>query len=179
MGKLYWNGIFTAIIMVVMTSCQPQTQNGQQEPVSNGMVLTGDMMGKEFVIATGDQDEIVMDLVGAFNRMNLDSVWMHAADTIAFHGSDGYVGPFTKADMKNLFDNVDSLRWVVHAVIPIKLEGTEGRMSVFADGEETIYMKDGTVQRKKLFERFIFRGDTLVGVRQWEAAMPGDKSSQE
>ncbi|MDX1587060.1 MAG: hypothetical protein R3222_09955 [Balneolaceae bacterium] len=161
--------------MVLVVACQPQ--DGQQDQASNGMVLTGDRMGSEFVIATGDHDEIVMDMVGAYNRMNADSVWHHAADTISFHSVDGYEGPMTKSDMQQFFTSVDSVVWKVYAVIPVKLVDGD-RVNVLADGSETVYRKDGTVQRMKLFERFIFEGNTLVGVRQWKAEMPPSDSDE-
>lgn len=174
MGYLCKTGI-TIICAAFIAACQPM--NNDQAAVSNGMVLTGDMGGQAFSIATGNEDELFMDMVEAFNNMDVEALWINSADTISFHGVDGSVGPLTKADMAGFFSTVDSLKWEIDAVIPVKVTGSN-RVSILADGKERAYMKDGTVTNRKLFERFIFENGKLIGVRQWEAAMPADNSSQ-
>jgi hypothetical protein len=165
-------GIIVCVFLIA--ACQPQ--DNQQEAPANGMVLTGGLSGNAFTIATGNEDEIMMDLIEAFNRMDAEALWASSADTISFHRSDGTVGPLTQADMAGFFSTVDSLSWDVDAVIPVQAQGSN-RVSVLVDSRETLYMKDGTVDRMKLFERFIFEDGLLVGVRQWKAAMsPEDQS---
>lgn len=165
-------GIIVCVFLVV--ACQPK--DNQQKAPANGMVLSGDLSGSAFTIATGNEDETMMDMIDAFNRMDAEALWASAADTISFHGSDGTVGPLTKADMAGLFSTVDSLSWDVDAVIPVKAEGSS-RVNVIVDGREILYMKDGTVQRMKLLERFIFEDGLLVGVRQWKADLPAGDGS--
>ena len=160
------------LALAVMVGCQPSESD--QEVPSNGMVMTGDYSGSAFTIATTYEDEIFMDMVEAYNNMDAEELWASSADTIEFHGSDGSVGPLTQADMEAFFSSVDSLSWEMDAVIPVKAVGSN-RVNILVDSREVVYMNDGSVQRRKLFERFIFEEGTLVGVRQWEAAMPANQ----
>lgn len=169
--RLYIKKYGLLVCVAFIAACQPSAD--QQDQVTNGMVLTGEMEGSAFAIAEGNEVDLFMKMVEAFNNMDVDALWAFSADTITFHTTDGYEGPFTKADMAGLFSTVDSLRWELDAVIPVKAVGSD-LVNIMADGREIIYFKDGTVERKKLFERFIFEDQVLIGVRQWEAAMPGE-----
>jgi len=162
------------VCLLVMAGCQ--SSGDEQEVPSNGMVMTGEYSGSAFAIATTYEDEIFMDMVEAFNNMDAEALWKSAADTVMFHQADGTVGPLTQEDMAGFFSSVDSLSWEMDAVIPVKAVGSN-RVNILADGREILYMKDGTVQRMKLFERFIFEEGTLVGVRQWKAEMPASSES--
>lgn len=163
-------GLLVALAMLV--GCQ--SADTVQEVPSNGMVMTGDYSGSAFTIATTYEDEIFMDMVEAFNNRDAEALWASAADTVMFHQSDGTVGPLTQADMAAFFSSVDSLSWEMNAVIPVKAVGSN-RVNVLVDSREVAYMNDGSVVRRKLFERFIFEEGTLVSVRQWEAAMPANQ----
>lgn len=172
--KYYLGKIGIVVCLFLIAACQPK--DNQQEAPANGMVLSGDLSGSAFTIATGNEDETMMDMIEAFNRMDADALWASAADTVSFHMSDGTVGPLTKADMAGFFSTVDSLSWDVDAIIPVKAEGSN-RVNIIVDGREILYMKDGTVERMKLLERFIFEDGLLVGVRQWKAEMPASGQS--
>lgn len=160
------------VCLAVLVGCQ--SADSDQEVPSNGMVMSGEYSGSAFTIATTYEDEIFMDMVEAFNNMDAEALWASATDTVMFHQADGTVGPLTQADMAGFFSTVDSLRWELDAVIPVKAVGSN-RVNILADGREILYMKDGSVQRMKLFERFIFEEGTLVGVRQWKAEMPANQ----
>lgn len=160
------------IALAMMVGCG-SAETDQVVP-SNGMVMTGDYSGSAFTIATTYEDEIFMDMVEAFNNRDAEALWASAADTVTFHQSDGTVGPLTQEDMAAFFSSVDSLSWEMDAVIPVKAVGSN-RVNILADSREVVYMNDGSVLRRKLFERFIFEEGTLVGVRQWEAAMPASQ----
>lgn len=171
----YCNSFMVLFFGLIFLGCQPSANNSEPVP-SNGSVLTGDLAGNEFLMATGDEDEKMMDLVDAFNRMDLDGVWEHIADTISFHGADGYEGPFTKDMLGDLFSTADSVSWQVWAVIPVQVKGSN-RVSVLIDSHEKIYLKDGSVNEHKLFERFIFEDGTITGIRQWNAAVSAENSN--
>jgi len=155
----------------IVAACQPAQE---QAIPSNGRVLTGNMSGREFAIATGNEDELVMDLNDAFNAMDADALWEISADTVTMHNTDGDIIPFTKAAMEELFASVDSIDWELDAVIPVQVIGSS-RVNVFTDGVETLYFSDGTVDSKKLFERFVFEDGVLTAVYQWEAALPAEE----
>lgn len=165
----YLGRIALIVLLAVMFGCRPV--ESEQEIPSNGMAMTGDYSGSTFTIATTYEDEIFMDMVEAFNNRDAEALWESAADTVMYHQSDGTVGPLTQADMAAFFSSVDSLSWEINAVIPVKAVGGN-HVNILADSREVVYMNDGSVLRRKLFERFIFEEGTLVGVRQWEAAMP-------
>lgn len=151
--------------LVMLFGCQPK----DAAVPSNGKVLLGEQAGSEFVIATGDEDEKMMDTIEAFNNMEIDALWEHMADTVTFHMADGYKGPFTKEMMAGLLAQADSIQWEVMSVIPVQAKGSN-HVRVLLDSHEKIYMKDGSVVDKKLFEEFIFEDGTVVKVRQWDAA---------
>ena len=157
------------VCLAVLVGCQSGDDN--QEVPSNGMVMSGEYSGSAFTIATTYEDEIFMDMVAAFNNMDAEALWASAADSVMFYQSDGTVGPLTQEDMAGFFSTVDSLSWELDAVIPVKAVGSN-RVNIFADGREILYMKTGSVQRMKLFERFIFEEGTLVSIHQWKAEMP-------
>lgn len=155
---------------IFATACQP-TEESQPEKATSGMILSGDHNGKAFAMATGNEPEIFMEMVDAFNNRDAEMLWTHAADTITMHAADGMVRPMTQADMAGFFSAADSLSWEIDEVIPVQVEGTN-RVKILSDGREIVYMKNGTVTKKKLFEEFTFEDEQLVSVRQWTAQMP-------
>lgn len=150
--------------MVMLLGCQATDTNAP----SNGKVLLGEQAGSEFVIATGDEDEKMMDTIEAFNNMDMDGLWTHMADTVTFHMADGYEGPFTKSMMAEFMASADSVQWEVMSVIPVQAKGSN-QVRVLLDSHEKIYLKDGSVIDQKLFEEFIFEDGTVVKIRQWNA----------
>ena len=160
------NFCMLTFMLLMVSACQPAQD--QQSQAANGMVLHGANEGKEFLIATGNEDEIFMEVVDAFNRMDIDALWEVSADTIIFHGVDGTVGPLTKSDMSGMFSSMDSVRWSVDAVIPVQVEGSQ-QVNILADGTEWIFPKEGESSHRKLFERFVFEDGVIVEVHQWAA----------
>jgi len=160
----------------LLLGCRPVNTDNDKAVSSNGKILTGDLAGSEFVIADGNEDEMVMDMIDAFNNMDIDGVWENIADTISFHGADGYEGPFTKDMLAGYFAEADSVQWEVWVVIPIQVKG-DRQVSVLVESHEKIYMKDGSHTEHKLFERFIFEDGQVTSIRQWDAeAAASDKS---
>lgn len=150
------------VICIIFSSCQLF-----QEP-SNGKIFTALGQDDAFAIATSNEDEIVVDILEAYNKMDAKAIWEHAQDSVLFQYYNGAMDTLTMADMNNYFASVDSVQWMFSAIIPIKIIGGK-RVSVLTDGTSTIYHKDGTQERFKLFERFIFKDKKLVGVTQWRA----------
>ncbi|MDZ7714784.1 MAG: hypothetical protein U5J95_01090 [Balneolaceae bacterium] len=155
----------TFCCMVMLLGCQPKDTT----VTSNGKVLLGEQAGSEFVIAAGDEDEKMMETIEAFNNMDMDGLWEHMADTVTFHMADGFEGPFTKEMMAGFMAEADSVQWEVMSIIPVQAKGSNS-VRVLLDSHEKIYMKDGSVVDKKLFEEFIFEEGTVVKIRQWDAA---------
>lgn len=167
---------FTFILCLAFAAaCQPVED--QQEAVSNGMVLQGSDEGKAYTIATGNEDELFMEVIDAFNTMDAEALWTHSADTITFHMVDGAVAPLTKSDMAGMFSSMDSVQWDVHSVIPVQIEGNS-RVYILTEGTESFFPKNGPADRHKLFERFVFEDQKIVEIHQWQATMPGEGSAK-
>lgn len=163
--------IIISILMV--TACQPQESSQPVETPSNGMAMTGEYEGDEFIIATGNEDEIFMEMAEAFNRMDAEALWENSADTVIMRNVEGAEIPLTQADMAGFFSSADSLSWDIDAIIPVKTTGSDV-VRILVDSREVFYMKDGNVMKKHLFEEFTFENGKMVKVRQWDAAMADD-----
>jgi len=169
-------GIITCALL--MAACQPKQDENENEPQelpTNGMIMTGELSGSEFTIATGDEYQTFMQMVEDFNRMDAEALWAHSADTVSFQTADGNVGPLTKADMAGMFSAMDSVSWEMQSVIPVQVAGTN-LVKIIADSKEYFYRKDGTVDSQKLLEEFTFDNGTMMKVRQWTAQLPEDES---
>jgi uncharacterized lipoprotein YehR (DUF1307 family) len=161
-------GIILSILMVA--ACQPQESSQPVENPSNGMAISGEYEGNEFTIATGNEDEVFMDMAEAFNRMDAEALWQNSADTVMMRNIEGVEIPLTESDMAGFFSSADSLSWDIDAVIPVKTTGSDV-VRILVDSREVVYMKDGNVMKKHLFEEFTFKNGKMVKVRQWDAAM--------
>ncbi len=167
-------GIIVSILMVA--ACQQQESSQPIETPSNGMAMTEEYGGDEFTIATSNEDEIFMEMAEAFNRMDAEALWSYSTDTVMMRNIEGMEIPLTQADMAGFFSSADSLNWDIDAVIPVKVTGSD-QVRVLVDSREVIYMKDGNVIKKHLFEEFTFEDGKMVKVRQWDAAMADDAGS--
>jgi len=52
-------------------------------------------------------------------------------------------------------------------------------VSVLTDSHEKLYLKDGSVNEHKLFERLVFEDGTITGIRRWNAAVNAKNGNQE
>jgi len=168
-------------MMIVFTACQPESdsastleestmESAPAEPVTGGIIVSGDLQGNEFSIATGEVVDNFLAMVEAFNNMDAEAVWAYSADTISMYSADGSVVPMTKADMAGFYSSADSLEWRMEYVLPVHVEGTN-LVKIIANSRETVYAKDGSVMDIKLLEEFTFDDGTLVEVRQWTAEL--------
>jgi len=163
--------LLLALGITFLVACQSEEKtDNSDKPPANGKIFTALGQDDAFIIGRGNEDELVIDMLEAFNKMDAEALWEHAADSVLFRFRDGTVDTLTQADMSAYFASVDSVQWMVGALIPIEIVGGD-RVSVLTDGTETIYHKNGSVEKFKLFERFIFENSKLVAVHQWEAGI--------
>ncbi|MDZ7755990.1 hypothetical protein [Rhodohalobacter sp.] len=165
----------TAVILVLgftLLGCQQQQAN-QQELQSGGLILSGELSGSEFTIATGDELDHFMQMVEAFNQMDAAAIWEFSADSVSILGAEGNLNYVTQADFEGMFSTIDSLSWEIDAAIPVQVTGTD-IVKILADTREVMNYKDGTVMRVRLMEEFTFEDGLLTGVRQWTAELPED-----
>lgn len=159
------------ICVALTAACQPKQKRA---PVTAGKVLTGEYAGKAFTLATGNATQVMQDLIDDFNAMDAEGLWQHSADTVMMYMPEGPTVPLTQEAMAQMFATVDSLNWQVEGYVPVQIEGSD-YVHVLVQGTEHSYLKDGTEQHRKLFERFVFKNDTLLEVHQWTAALPSDE----
>ena len=161
-------------LLFILVSCQQENTQVREVPVeetepadvTGGMILTGDLKGREFTISSGDEVEKILGIQDAFDRMDAKAAWSYYADTIQFHTATGQVVPFTEADAIAFFDQAESIDWKINSLIPVRVAGTD-IVKVIMDGNEVTTLKDGTVMRSKLLEIFTFRNGKIVEVDQW------------
>ncbi|MDZ7807488.1 MAG: hypothetical protein U5K71_10275 [Gracilimonas sp.] len=163
------SGVLVCILALV--ACQPQQSNEPRETVTGGMIMSGELSGSEFAIATGSEMDTFMTIVERFNQMDAAGIWEFSADTVSMIMIDGSTQLITQAAFEGMFSAIDSLSWEMDAVVPLKVVGTD-LVKVMVDSREVMYMKDGSVSRVRLFEEFTFDSGILTNVRQWSADMP-------
>lgn len=163
------------VSVLLMGACQLQNSSQQEIPTS-GKIMSGELSGSEFAIATGNELDNFMKIVEAFNRMDAEGIWAFSADTVSMRGADGTQGHLTQADFEGLFSTIDSLSWDIDSVVPLQVTGTS-TVKIMADTREVFHMKDGSVMRTRLFEEFTFEDGILTGVRQWTADLPESTGS--
>jgi len=139
------------------------------------LVIAHSIANMALMMATSGEDEMMMDIIDAFNNMDVDGVFAHSADTVRMSSADGTTMQMTKEAMSGWFASMDSVKWDVAAVIPVQRE--EGNnVSVIVDGMQTDYYKDGTVDSYRLMERFVFTDGVMNRVYQYTAVIPEESA---
>lgn len=163
-----------AIIACLAVSIAWQPVQAQE---TAGKVMVGEFKGNGFSMATGNEGDLMMEIIEAFNDMNAAKLWEHSADTVNFLGADGVPVPLTEDAMAGLFATMDSVKWEVMAVIPVQVVGSE-YVNIFVDGYETLYPKGGDMEKKRLMERFLFKDEKLLAIYQWTGALREEAPSE-
>lgn len=163
---------FSVITMIfVIAACQP-TQNMDSSPVTAGAVMNEEGEAEwKLMMATGEEGDIMLNMIEAFNNMDAEAVFANSADTVMMYAADGMTVPMTSEAMSGWFATMDSVKWDITAIIPVTREESD-RVSVIVDGMQTDYYSDGTVDSYKLMERFVFENGKMTTVYQYTAMMP-------
>ncbi|MDZ7715271.1 MAG: hypothetical protein U5J95_03580 [Balneolaceae bacterium] len=102
---------------------------------------SGEQAGGEFVIATGDEDEKMMETIEAFNNMEVDALWEH----VCRHRYLSYGGWLTKALLPKemmagfMAQDLIPLQWEVMSVIPVQAKGEQQRASLAGQPRENLH----------------------------------------
>jgi uncharacterized ubiquitin-like protein YukD len=158
------------VFTFTLLGCQQQ-QTDQNEVTSGGVILSGELSGNEFAIATGDELDNFMQIVEAYNQKDAAGVWEFSADSVSILGVEGNLNYVTQADFEGMFSAIDTLSWDIDAAIPVRVTGTD-IVKILADTREVMNYKDGTTTSVRLMEEFTFENGMLTGVRQWSADLP-------
>ncbi|MCX2745521.1 hypothetical protein OO013_16695 [Mangrovivirga sp. M17] len=167
-----------AIFVILIASCQSkedQSEDNQSEMEvdsiqiqTGGMILGGKYGGKEFAIARGNEIDIMMDIIKSYNEMDAEKIWKYSADSVAVLSFDGTKTKLTKEDMTGYFSSLDSVTWVVDAMVPVEIVN-EDVVKIIVLTREKAYMKNGDVMKIRLVEEFTFIDEVMAEVRQWTA----------
>jgi hypothetical protein len=162
--------------MISVAACQ-QASNSTAEPeqVMAGAVMEDGEPRWGLMMAASGEGEQMMEIIDAFNNMDVEGVFAHSADTVRMSSADGSTIQMTREAMSGWFASMDSVKWNVGAVIPVQREeGTS--VSVIVDGMQTDYYKDGTVESYRLMERFVFTDGVMNRVYQYTAVIPEESA---
>jgi hypothetical protein len=173
------NKIIGAVLllgMISVTACQQASNTTtESEQVVAGAVMDDGEPRWGLMMAASGEGEQMMEIIDAFNNMDVEGVFAHSADTVRMSSADGSTIQMTREAMSGWFASMDSVKWNVGAVIPVQREeGTS--VSVIVDGMQTDYYKDGTVESYRLMERFVFTDGVMTRVYQYTAAMPEESA---
>ena len=169
-------GAVLLMFMISVTACQQSPDSSpENQQVMAGAVMQDGEPQWSLMMATSGEDEMMMDIIDAFNNMDVDGVFAHSADAVRMSSADGTTMQMTKEAMSGWFASMDSVKWDVAAVIPVQRE--EGNnVSVIVDGMQTDYYKDGTVDSYRLMERFVFTDGVMNRVYQYTAVIPEESA---
>jgi len=161
---------------ISVAACQQASDStAKPEQVMAGAVMQDDEPRWGLMMAASGEGEQMMEIIDAFNNMDVDGVFTHSADTVRMSSADGSTIQMTREAMSGWFASMDSVKWNVGAVIPVQREeGTS--VSVIVDGMQTDYYKDSTVESYRLMERFVFTDGVMNRVYQYTAAMPEESA---
>lgn len=162
--------------MISVAACQQASNTTtESEQVVAGAVMEDGEPRWGLMMAASGESEQMMEIIDAFNNMDVEGVFAHSADTVRMSSADGSAIQMTREAMSGWFASMDSVKWNVGAVIPVQREeGTS--VSVIVDGMQTDYYKDGTVESYRLMERFVFTDGVMNRVYQYTAAMPEESA---
>jgi len=74
------------------------------------------------MMATSGEGEQIMEIIDAFNNMDVEGVFAHSADTVRMSSADVSAIQMTREAMSGWFASMDSVKWNVGAVIPVQRE---------------------------------------------------------
>ncbi|QCK15690.1 hypothetical protein [Mangrovivirga cuniculi] len=175
----YYISLFTmAAFVMFIVSCQSnenQSEDDQSETEEDsvqvhtgGMILGGEYGGKEFAIAQGNEIDKMMDVIKSYNEMDVEKIWKNSADSVSVLSFDGTKTKLTKEEMTGYFSSLDSVNWVIDAMVPLEIVG-EDVVKIIVLTREKAYMKNGEAMKMRLVEEFTFEDGVMAGVRQWTA----------
>ena len=163
--------IITLLIVATLFSCETKTvevntQAGEGLQNNNYKLYAGSM----------DYAKTTIDVLQAYSDGDFDFIMEKMADTVAFFPDKGgemvtLINPFSDflATMQEPYDSIVRNPYNVTSISP----GLEDSFTIISvPFTETRYAKDGSVERDRVFERFIFNSDgKIVRVNKWSSEL--------
>ena len=163
--------IILLFVFTVFLSCETKTVEVNAQV---GKALYGDQ--NKLYAGNMDYAKTTVDVLKAYADGNFDLMMEKMADTVRFFPDKGgelvtLVNPFNDflASMQEPYDSLTRGAYNVTS-ITTGIEGSSTIISV--PFTEIRYLKDGSVERERVFERFIFNSEGKIGrVNKWTAEL--------
>lgn len=163
--------IITLLIIATLISCETKTVE------VNGQVGEG-LLNNQNKLYAGSMDyaKTTINVLQAFSDGDFDFIMEKMADTVAFFPEKGgelvtLINPFSDflATMQEPYDSVIRNPYNVTSVS----SGLENSYTIISvPFTEIRYAKDGSVERERVFERFIYNSDgKIVRVNKWSSEL--------
>ena len=166
MKKIILLFVFTAFLSCETKTIEVNTQVGKSFYGDQNELFAGNM----------DYAKTTIDVLKAYADGNFDLIMENMADTVRFFPDKGgelvtLVNPFNDflASMQEPYDSLTRGAYNVTS-ITAGLEGSSTIISV--PFTEIRYLKDGSVEKERVFERFIFNPEGKIArVNKWTAEL--------
>ena len=163
--------IITLLIIATLISCETKTVE------VNSQVGEG-LLNNQNKLYAGSMDyaKTTIDVLQAFSDGDLDFIMEKMADTVAFFPEKGgelvtLINPFSDflATMQEPYDSVIRNPYNITSVS----SGLENSYTIISvPFTEIRYAKDGSVERERVFERFIYNSDGKIArVNKWSSEL--------
>ena len=163
--------IITLLIIATLISCETKTvevnsQVGEGLSNNQNKLYAGSM----------DYAKTTIDVLQAFSDGDFDFIMEKMADTVAFFPEKGgelvtLINPFSDflATMQEPYDSVIRNPYNITSVS----SGLENSYTIISvPFTEIRYAKDGSVERERVFERFIYNSDGKIArVNKWSSEL--------
>ena len=166
MKKIILLFVFTAFLSCETKTVEVNTQVGKALYGDQNKLYAGNM----------DYAKTTIDILKAYADGNFDLIMEKMADTVRFFPDKGgelvtLVNPFNDF-LTSMQEPYDSLTRGAYNVTSIT-SGLEGSSTIISvPFTETRYLKDGSVEKERVFERFIFNSEGKIArVNKWTAQM--------
>tara|TARA_B100000965_G_scaffold405216_1_gene438383 strand:+ start:1710 stop:2213 length:504 start_codon:yes stop_codon:yes gene_type:complete len=166
MKKIILLFVFTAFLSCETKTVEVNTQVGKALYGDQNKLYAGNM----------DYAKTTIDVLKAYADGNFDLIMEKMADTVRFFPDKGgelvtLVNPFNDF-LTSMQEPYDSLTRGAYNVTSIS-SGLEGSSTIISvPFTETRYLKDGSVEKERVFERFIFNSEGKIArVNKWTAQM--------
>tara|TARA_B100001057_G_scaffold434148_1_gene463543 strand:- start:694 stop:1197 length:504 start_codon:yes stop_codon:yes gene_type:complete len=163
--------IITLLIIATLISCETKTVE------VNSQVGEG-LLNNQNKLYAGSMDyaKTTIDVLQAFSDRDFDFIMEKMADTVAFFPEKGgelvtLINPFSDflATMQEPYDSVIRNPYNITSVS----SGLENSYTIISvPFTEIRYAKDGSVERERVFERFIYNSDGKIArVNKWSSEL--------
>ncbi len=164
--------ILILFILPFFTGCEIETVEVNSQ-VGKGLI--GNNQNKLYA-GSMDYAETTLDVLQAYADGDFDFIMEKMADSVSFFPDKGgkqisLVNPFNDFldSMQELYDSISRTPYNVTSVS----SGIDDSYTIISvPFTETRYAKDGSVERDRVFERFIFNSDgKIVRVNKWSSEL--------